>query len=135
MPYYLRWMLPRAGPTATIAPDRQGQEQNKELRRMRRRRGRGPRKHAQPGLSLVRPDQPCLAKGMPGHGRLDVPVAGQPRHRDRLVDGEQPEYVAVWVIAGRGRWSQVAWAAEAVRPRARFGGLFTLGDSLARRVE
>lgn len=30
------------------------------------------------GLSLIRPDEPCFAKGVSGHGRVDVLVAGQP---------------------------------------------------------
>src|SRR5215470_12273131 len=66
------------------------------------------------GLSLVGPDEPCLAEGVPGHRRLDLLAAGQILQPDRLVHGEQPEYVAVRVIAGRRRRSQVSRAAKAV---------------------
>jgi len=75
------------------------------------------------GLSLIRADEPGFAQDVSRHGRVDVLVAGQPRQRHWLIHGEQPEYVAVRVIAGRRGWSQVTRQAEAVgsrrRPRAR----------------
>ena len=42
-------------------------------------------------LSLVSPDKACFAEDVPGHGGVDVLVAGQPPQRDRRVHGEQPE--------------------------------------------
>ena len=37
--------------------------------------------HAGLGLSLVGPDEPRFAENVPGHGLLDVLVAGQPGQR------------------------------------------------------
>lgn len=81
-----------------------------------------PPRAQQSGLALVRPDEPCFAEDVPGHGRLDVLIAGQPGQRNRLVHREQPEYVVVRVIAGRRRRPQVTRPAEAVGPAVASAG-------------
>jgi len=59
------------------------------------RRGETYHSDGESALSLVGPDEVCFAEDVPGYGRVDVLVAGQPRQRDRLVHGEQPKYVVV----------------------------------------